>query len=244
MALIIPTRKISEVVHENYLLIPVINRLGIRLGFGDKTINAVCQENGVDADFFVMILNIFSNEKYFPEHRLQTVNIKTFIEYLRQTHQYYLQIEIPAIEDCIFQLIEKSHKGDRTLGLIQDFFRDYKNELSAHILREETLTFPYINSIYRLFHESFDAEMYYEVTKDYSMKRFSDEHDNIDIKLLDLKNLLIKYILGNYDQVLLNRIVSELFRLEKDIKDHTRLEEKILKPWIQEIENNLKNFVL
>ena len=35
----------SEVVEEHPSLIPVINRFGIRLGLGDKSVKAICEEN-------------------------------------------------------------------------------------------------------------------------------------------------------------------------------------------------------
>ena len=35
----------SEVVEEHPSLIPVINRFGIRLGLGDKSVKAICEES-------------------------------------------------------------------------------------------------------------------------------------------------------------------------------------------------------
>lgn len=51
--------KMADAIHRNYLLLPVINRLGIQLGFQDKTIDKVCTENSVDTEFFLTIINAF-----------------------------------------------------------------------------------------------------------------------------------------------------------------------------------------
>ena len=57
MPLVYPTMKLSEVVEEHTSLIPVINRFGIRLGLGDKSVNQICEEYGIDPDFFLIVIN-------------------------------------------------------------------------------------------------------------------------------------------------------------------------------------------
>ena len=49
--------KMAEVIHNNYLLIPVIRRFGIKLGFGDKTVKTICKEHNIDHDFLLAIIN-------------------------------------------------------------------------------------------------------------------------------------------------------------------------------------------
>jgi regulator of cell morphogenesis and NO signaling len=243
MTMITLNHKMAEVIHSNYLLIPVISRFGIHLGFGEKTVQVICDEADIDAEFFVTILNTFSNERYFPEKRLQTFNILIFIKYLQRTHDYYLKSQIPLIEGLIDTLIDKNETPDKNIKLVHDFFLIYKTELDEHIQREELITFPYIENIYHLLYNTFDLEKYKETTQSYSIKRFSEEHDNIDEKLFDLQNLFIKYIPGLYNHNIIHSIVFELFRLERDIRDHTRLEEKVMKPMVLEIENTLKSYM-
>jgi len=232
--------KMADVIHSNYLLIPVINRLGIHLGFGDKSVKNICNETGIDIDFFLTVINTFSNENYFPEKQLRAFNLLTFLKYLKKTHSYYLSTQVPIVDDLIDRLIV-NNKSKTNLHLVKNFFDVYKLELFEHINREERITFPYIETLYKLYHENFDVQTYKKATRDYSIKRFISEHSNINDKLSDLQNLLIKYIPDINDEVLTNSIVFELFRLEKDIVDHTRLEEKILKPMVFELETSLKN---
>ena len=62
--------RFADLIHENYLLLPVINRFGIRLGFKDKTIEDICNEKKLDINFFLAIINAFHNHNYFPETEL------------------------------------------------------------------------------------------------------------------------------------------------------------------------------
>ena len=66
---------------------------------------------------------------------------------------------------------------------------------------------------------------------------FEKEHEIVDLEIDDLKNLILKYIDPDYDVLLCNELISEIFRFEKDILDHARMEDKILIPMIQQIQN-------
>ena len=73
----------------------------------------------------------------------------------------------------------------------------------------------------------------------YSMQVYVEEHSDIDEKLYDLKNILIKYVRGRAAESLYHEVIFELFRLEKDIQDHTRIENNVLMPLVMEMENVL-----
>ena len=241
MTLITIKTKLADAICCNYLLIPLINRFGIRLGFGDKDVEAVCKEYNIDADFLVAILNTFTFESYFSESKLKTFSIDQWVDYLRRTHIYYREVQLPIIEKHLNLLIS-STAGDssKNLELIGKFFANYKQELLTHLAREDKETFPYIEKLLALKSQPSSKEAYEEWSKNYSIKVFEREHDNVDEKLFDLKNILIKYSSGNYNQSLCNTVIFELSRLENDLKDHTRLENKILIPMVEELEQKIK----
>ena len=55
----------ADVIHMNYFTLSVLNRFGIELGFGDKTVQEVCEDNHVDLDFFLEITNTFVDNGFF-----------------------------------------------------------------------------------------------------------------------------------------------------------------------------------
>jgi regulator of cell morphogenesis and NO signaling len=238
MKLITSNMKMADAIHNNYLLIPVINRFGIRLGFGDNTITSICAEYGIDVDFFLTIINAFSYADYFPEKKLQTFNVLMIVGYLKKTHKYYRDTQVPIIEKHLKTLVKKSPKENKSIQLVNKFFEEYKKELFAHLKHEETVTFPYVEQVYNTFNSP-DKTLKRNSGSRYSMKVYESEHDEIDEKLFDLKNILIKYINGDFHQATVNEIIFELFRLEKDIKDHARIENNILMPLVTEMEKSL-----
>lgn len=104
--------------------------------------------------------------------------------------------------------------------MVDAFYKKYEQELILHINDEEERVFPYVINL---------AENG-EKPENYSIQSFEKEHTNVDEKLNDLKNLVIKYIKPEYDENICNEFLITLFRFEKDIKDHARIEDKILLP--------------
>jgi regulator of cell morphogenesis and NO signaling len=239
MKLLTANMKMADVIQSNYLLMPVINRFGIPFGFGEKTVLELCKKQRIDIEFFLAILNTFSHEEYFPEKKLQTFSILMIIDYLEKTHTYYIHTQVPLIEKLINSLIRQRPVDKKKLSLIKKFFMNYKRELLEHLEREEKVTFPYIKKVYKMYHTPHLTAKEKRTLTQYSMHIYEEEHSDVDEKLFDLKNILIKYVRGDSMQALYHEVIFELFRLEKDIKDHTRIENKILLPLVAEMEDTL-----
>jgi len=239
LKLFTPDMKMADVIHGNYLLMPVINRFGVSLGVGEKTVRAVCQQHKIDVDFFLAIINAYSHEHYFQEKKLQTFNVLIIVDYLQKTHRYYIEAQVPLIEKLLNNLLRKSSVDIKQLRLIKKFFLEYKQELLNHLEREDVTTFPYVRKVYRLFNTSHPTAGEKRALSKYSMHVYEEEHNNVDEKLYDLKNILIKYIRSDSTEQLYQEVIFELFRLEKDILDHTRIEDNILLPLVAEMEDAL-----
>jgi len=239
MKLLTPNMKMADVVHSNYLLLPVLGRFGIPFGFGEKTIQAICRKHRLDVDFFLAIVNAFNHEDYFPEKKLRAFNVLMIVDYLRKTHVYYIENQIPLIEKLLNTLLHPRPSGARNLKLIQKFFLEYKQELFNHLEREEQLTFPYVKKVYRLYHTPHPSPREKRALSKYSMHVYEEEHSDVDEKLYDLKNILIKYVRSTSMQAVYHEVIFELFRLEKDIQNHTRIENNILMPLVAEMEDAL-----
>lgn len=231
--------KMADVVHGNYLLLPVISRFGISLGFGEKTVAEACREHDIDVDFFLVMVNAFTDEHFAPETQLRTSDVLSIVGYLEKTHKYYIKSQIPLIERLLNDLLRHRPSDAKNMRLIKQFFLEYKRELLHHLEREETTTFPYVREVCKLsgMESLTPGEM--RTLSRYSMTAYAEEHTDVDAKLYDLKNILIKYVGGDRTESISREIVFELFRLEKDIQDHTRIEDNVLQPLVEELEKRL-----
>lgn len=221
MALINAESKLCEVILNEPSLIPVINRFGIILGVGDKNIRTVCEEKNLDCEFFVTILNTFINEDYFPENRLKSFCATQIVDYLTQTNTYYQQFQIPNIERHFNSLINQSDSDNNNLELMKQFFEELKKELLTRIEKDRTQWFPAIRAAAEALHgESYGDHIRYD----------HDEADSLEEKLDDLKSLFVIHLRGEYDLNLCHGVIFALYSLEKDIKQHNRIRNRILRP--------------
>ncbi len=233
----------ADVIHMNYFTLSVLNRFGIELGFGDKPVEEVCKKHNVDIDFFLEILNTFVDKDYFPKKHLQSFSVKLITDYLQTTHDYYHKVKVPEVESLIENMVDSCYTQKENIILLKKFFDEYKQELLNHTHREEEVVFPYSLAIEEAYQSETPDKSVIELMNNYSIDIFQNEHDDIEEKLFDLKNIIIKYLPQPKDTGLCNRLLFVLFNLEQDIIDHSRIEEKVLVPKIREMEEILvKNF--
>ncbi|OFX89931.1 MAG: hypothetical protein A2W99_08795 [Bacteroidetes bacterium GWF2_33_16] len=232
--------KMADVVHINHFSLSILDRFGIELGFGNKTVEETCSMYNVDPDFFLEIINAFIDNDYFPKKQLQSFSVKLIIEYLQKTHYYYTQVKVPEIELLIEQMINNCYTQKENISLLKRFFFEYETELKNHILREEKVVFPYIQLIEDAYYSNNISDKIIKNMEDYSIDIFEKEHDNIEEKLFDLKNIIIKYLPQPNNKSICHNLLHELFSLEKDINDHSRIEDKVLVPKIRAMEKEIK----
>ena len=233
--------KMADLVHINYLLISVISRFGIQLGFGNKSVEEVCADHTINLEFFLEIVNSFHDKDYFPHKHLQDFSIQLITDYLGKTHTYYLNEKIPEIEHLINKMVEECYNKSENAPLLKSFFQEYKNELFQHIQREDEKVFPYAMYVENKFLGRTPETRPRGVSKNYSIQEYNKEHDNIEEKLFDLKNIIIKYLPAPGNPSLCNQVISELFILEKDINDHSRIEDKVLIPKVELMEQAIRS---
>jgi len=226
--------KMADIIHLDYHLLSVLYRFKINLGFGEKSVEQICKENNVNPDFFLEIANAFIDKDYFPDDELQNFSLSIIIDYLKATHRYYTEEKIPELEN-LFQILTNNGTSNN-LKMIQQFFEKYLDEFHKHINREEQTVYPYILQLENDFTREKTTAEFLKLLEQYTITNYETEHDDIEEKLFDLKNILIKYIPPMDDYHLIHQILSKLFRLEKDINDHSHIEDKVLIPKVKKME--------
>lgn len=231
--------KMAEVIHLSYSLLPVITRFDIDLGFGDKSVEEVCADYSINLDFFLEITNSFIDEDYIPQKDLGSFPVSLIVKYLEKTHDYYLSEKVPELEEMIEKMVSLSGADPEKSRLVMNFFKEYREELRNHIEKEELKVQPYVIEIEKAYEKEELNESLKQDILNYSINDFANEHDNVEEKLYDLTNIIIKYMPPCPDKALSNRILMELFRLEKDLNAHAELEDKVLVPKVSAMEEEL-----
>lgn len=231
--------QLGEVVEEHPSLIPVINRFGIRLGLGDRSVKTICAAYGLDTDFLLTVLNTFLNEEYFPEKKLQTFHTSQIIDYLTKTNLYYQRYQLPNIERHLGSFIAMSTPGNTTLNLIGRFFSSFKEELTARIEKDENAWFPYCLALSEKLNEqpaNGPKEEAANTLEGLNLTAGTQADDPIEALLADLKSIMVKHLSGEYNENLCYAVIFAISSLEKDIKQHNRIRYRILTPMVAAME--------
>lgn len=218
--------RMADVILVNSRLLYVLPYFGINLGFGEKTVKQVCNENNISAPLLLLVCNIYTFDDYRPDSRdLTQIPIEGIILYLRNSHKDYLEIRMPQIMDNIARLtvICQLKNGN----ILSSFCEKYKQEVIAHFKYEEEIVFPYIIQL-----------LHGVKSNHYTIKEYETHHSDIDAALNDLKNIMIKYLPQDCTIEKCRDILLSLFTFDYDLGKHTLLEDKILISLVEHVEKN------
>jgi len=227
--------KMAELIHYNYGVLTVLRRFNIELGFGDKTIEEVCIKKQINPDFFLEIVNSFNDIDYFSQSKLKKHDVEDILFYLKNTHQFYLTKKFPEIESLINGL-EFTENNLKNKELLDNFFNVYKIEFINHVKREEDRIYPYIIELDESLKQNQVSASFHENMKKYTISDYQEEHEDVEAKLYDLKNIIIKYLPTPLNPDGYASILVKLFKLESDLNEHSRIEEKVIIPKVKEME--------
>ena len=218
--------KFAELMTDDRRLLQLLPRFGIGLGFGDRSVDQVCQMNQVNTELFLIICAIYSDNTFKPgKNELQHIDMGNLLSYLKASHQYYLDERFPHIEEHLQRIIEAC--GQKFGPMLSHFYDEYKQEVMRHIqYYEEEVVFPYIEALLKG-----------QRTDSYKIKEFQHNHTNIQDVLDDMMNILLKYLPSDILPKERIEISYDIMELSDDLNRHSLIEEHILIPYVETLEN-------
>ncbi len=221
------TDRMSDVISDEFHLLQMLSRFGISLGFGEKTIREVCDEAGVDCDTFLVVADYIRSGDPNVVLRAERVSVASLMSYLRRAHDYFLGFELPAIRRKLLEALDCSQR-DEVAFLILKFYDAYMNEVRKHMEFENRKIFTYVEHL-----------LADERIENYEISQFARNHENINKKLQELKNIIIKYYVPQGDPNLLNAVLFDIFNCEKDLFAHCEVENLLFVPAVQLLEQRV-----
>lgn len=212
--------RMCDLVCDRYPVLQVMSRFGIALGFGDKTISEVCEESRVDTATFLAVVNLLMGTGSGTE-AAEEVSVRSLTDYLHTSHGYFLDFRLPAIRRKLIEAVDCS-QSDVSFAILR-FFDEYVAEVQRHMAYEEQTVFPYVESL-----------LSGEKNSSYSMEVFRRHHDQVEVKLRELKNIIIKYYpSGSTNE--LNGVLFDIFTCEQELASHNAVEDEIFVPAVERL---------
>lgn len=231
---ILPGSKLADMIPANPYLMLMLEHFDVPLVVHEMTVEQVCAENSISLDLFLTFANLFNGHLPSAKTEYAFSDVKTIVDYLKKGHQYYLDEKYPQIVSYIKRMFEANDQPG--VLMVQKFFDEYFNEVKEHLDYENRVVFPYVISL----SEQLDHPGVFSPIGNYSAAEYKDHHNNIEEKLTDLNNLLIKYLPQKNDQQIRRKLLFSLFELEYDLNIHSMIEDNILIPLVSQMEQHLK----
>lgn len=212
------TDKMVSLIANDYRLLQVLSRFGISLGFNEKTIQEVCDDEGVDCTTFLKVVNFLTQDSdCAPDTK--DLSLKSLLHYLKQSHIYFLDFYLPSIRKKLLESI--TLKESDVSFLIIKLFDEYVEGIRAHMEEEETKLFKQVENL---------IQNDTKIEKDISF--YSHHHEEVGLKLRELKNIIIKYCPPDSSANLLNAALYDIYRCEEELSGHCKIEDHLLMPSI------------
>lgn len=215
--------RMRDIINDNSILLTVINRFSISLGFGDKSVASVCMDNDVDVDTFLAVINLIS-EKDLTGYNIA---IQPLIKYLRKSHHYILNYTLPAIKKSLIEGIQQTNTSEIAMFILK-FYDGYMQEVRKHMEYEDNVVFSYVENLIKG-----------EVKDKFQISDFSSRHEHMAGTLDELKELFI-YQYNQEDNDLISTALFQITLCGNDLMSHCEIENKLLFPAVSKLEDSIK----
>ena len=217
--------KMAELVEEDFHLLTLCVRMGIDRSFGERTVESLCLERGIDPDTFLLLCEVYSDPKFRPTAAvLRNCRVQDVLRYLHNSHDFYIKDVLVRLASDLEELIIPC--TDTQKRVIHKFLADFRRELEKHFAVEEQSVIPYVEKLILGYRNT-------SVTID----RFEENHSQIHETLSDLKSLIMKSLPDSCDANRRIGILMSIYALQQDLDRHTSIEDNVLEPMVRMIES-------
>lgn len=216
--------RLRDLVDDNNLLLLVINRFRIPLGFGDSTIRDICRSEGVDTDTFLAVANLISGRPY---DNLKA-DLRQLIDYLEDAHSYFLDFILPSIREKLIKAINCASANDAGF-LILKYYDNYMLEVRRHMEYENNMIFPHIRTLAQ-----------WEADTTCNLEDYSLNHEDMVGKLQELKDIIIRHYPHRTNNIL-TYALYDIINVENDLLSHWAIENKLFMPAGIRLEQSMRS---
>lgn len=221
-----PDDKMISLIRDNYNLLQSLGSFGISLGFGDKTVSQVCEEQHVDTYTFLAVVN-FTINGYRDFDDATRLSMPTLLQYLKASHDYFIGFQLPFIRK---ELVDALDDKDNLARLILKLYDEYARSITAHMKYEEKNVYPYV-----------EALLQGKPVNDFEIDMYSKHHGQESSKLRELKSIIIKYLPSDgLHNNQLSATLYDIYNNEEWLSLHAQVEDEIFIPAVRRLEQKLK----
>jgi regulator of cell morphogenesis and NO signaling len=206
---------------------------------GKKTVKEACKEKGLDVTKVEQELQMADKLPSSRPIPYNEWNPDFLADYIVNTHHSYVKKTLPDITAYAAK-VAKVH-GDRHPELlrIHQLVSEVNAELTAHLIKEEKIVFPYIKALFAAEDNTQPAQADQFGTVQTPINMMEMEHELVGKNLDEIRKISNNYLLPEDACASYSLLYRMLDEFEEDLHMHIHLENNILFPKALEIEKQL-----
>ncbi len=237
-----PDETLGEIAAKDLRKAEVFKKYGLDFCCGGKkTVKEACAEKGLDVAKVEQ--ELLTADKNITGSRPLPYNewsLDFLADYIANTHHSYVKKTIPDLRSYSSKVASVHGNRHRELFAISQLTDEACEELSSHMIKEETVLFPYIKQLVAAKNNGtgFQSVTFKSIQSPINM--MEQEHEIVGNKLEQIRTLSKNYSLPEDACASYSYLFKTLDEFENDLHIHVHLENNILFPKALEIEKQLQ----
>ncbi len=233
----IAQQTLARIVTNNHACVPVLEKY--HLDFcckGKRTLADACKEKGLAVETISAELEnakVQTNSNKMPFNQM---NVEQLISYILIHHHFYVKQSMPTIFGHLEKVAFKH--GDRYPYMVEVFniFKEIKEEMTAHMQKEEMILFPRIKEVEALYNTD-DTRNLSDGYISAPIQLMELEHDHAGDLLYKIRELTNNYTPPADACTTFQVSLAGLKEFEEDLHKHVHLENNLLFPLAEKMMN-------
>lgn len=238
--LVTKDNKIGEVVAKNFRTAMVFEGFGLDFCCGGKkSISTACEEKGIKAEKVLSELSTVDESGQGSMH-YDKWELDFLIDYIINNHHSYVLNSVSTIEHHLDKVIAAHGEKNPELAAIGSIFSELKEELLSHMQKEEKMLFPYVKKMLFALKNTIDFPYPPFGSVMNPVKVMEHEHARAGELTATIRELSSGYNPPETACATYKVLFQELNEFENDLHIHIHLENNILFPKAEVLEQKLQ----
>lgn len=232
---------IGEIVSKDFRKAEVFKKFGLDFCCGGKkTLEKACLDKGLDIVEVKKELEKAEEKPAQANQNFSEWDPGFLAEYIVNTHHRYCDNAMPIINEYT-QKVARVH-GERHPEAIEiaDVFTEIIDEMTAHMIKEERILFPYIKTLSEARKSGVIPEAHFGTVVN-PIRMMEHEHDRVGELIKRINELTAGYNPPADACTTYRLSFAKLKEFEEDLHQHMHLENNILFPAAISLEKEIKN---
>jgi regulator of cell morphogenesis and NO signaling len=233
------TQTVREIALEQPSSIRVFEQFGIDYCCGGrKPLTEACTAGNLEVDAVLAALEAAAKQPQIEVENWESRSLENLISHIIATHHSYVKRELPRLAQLAQKVVNRHGSRLAELPAIAATLESLDAELTQHLLKEETILFPYVISFELSQSAGADKPQSCFGTVTNPIAMMTQEHDAAGALIAEIRRLSANFTTPPDACPTFHAFYDGLKEFEQDLHQHIHLENNILFPRAIELESS------